>query len=145
MVDFQCFDEIRCLGNQSFIQAIERDLFSLGRKASLTKHIAKASAFPTRIAHGSISQLPTRDARIEKPAAVPGALVNGYDFDRLKLLTKICDRKSERLSNRPFDSESKSFGRKKLGRRRGNRQMIAHKESIIGSENALVKHRERSL
>ena len=63
------------------VHAVEGDLARAALDAGRVENGLERHAPPARIAHGAVAQLPARDARIEKSAAVARALVHRHDID----------------------------------------------------------------
>src|SRR5438876_3395461 len=104
MLDIERLDEIRRLVADRSVHAVESDLLRTLLHAGLVEHGLERHAAPARIAHRAVAQLTAGDARIEKSAAVAGALVDGDQLNGGQL-SYVLQGQPERTIDLPLDLE----------------------------------------
>src|SRR5262245_10748782 len=70
----KALDEVGGLVDDRTVGAVEHDLDRLLPDSGLVEHILEPRALPARAAHGAITPFDAGDMRLEKPAAITGAL-----------------------------------------------------------------------
>jgi hypothetical protein len=106
----------------------------------LGKQMLHRHALPARIAHRAMAELPARNARRDKAAAVARALVDRDNLADGKIAAQTFERQLQRGFHMSTNRQAKG-PRVDLGRQAG--EMIAHEKRVIGREQSVVEHAER--
>ena len=77
MIDGERLHEVRRVGNNWLVHAVEANLHGAGFDAGAVEHVLEAHAGPTCVSHRSVRPLCARDARLEIATRIARALVDG--------------------------------------------------------------------
>ena len=139
VIDRQRLGEVRGLRHHRSVESFERDLHRTGLHAGLLQHGFERHARPAGVAHGAVGELPAGHPRLEEPAGIAGALIDGDDLC-LRHRLEFGERERQRLVDMTLDLDAEGI-RVDLGGNVG--EMVAHEERIVLGDHALVEHRKR--
>jgi hypothetical protein len=92
MVDIQRFHEVRRIGYHWLVESVETNLDGAGLDAGAVEDVPEPHSRPSGVTHRAVSPLRPRHPWQEIAARIPGALIDGDQFDSWQSANKIVQR-----------------------------------------------------
>ncbi len=128
--DGDALDEIRRLVHDRAVGAVEQDFDRFLLEAHLVEQVLELGAFPAGAAHGAVAPLDAGHMRLEQPAPVARALIDGDELvgrHLLEIVERDCGLAVGALAA-DVDLPGLRIDLGNIG------EMIAHEERIVGGD-----------